>query len=128
LCRGSKFVLPATFSSCRLGGSCSYLLAILKRTLLFFLFYIYFLTVQEVRAHVSQAVAEQNKQQPTRSIGPMQNLSNLNFLTKSQSHLTNKGNSLLAIKKLTFLFWPPRKLNFLFSHQFYFTFSFDHFH
>jgi hypothetical protein len=38
------------------------------------------------------------------------------------------GNSLLAIKKLALLFWSLKKLNFFFDHQFYFAFSFGHFH
>jgi hypothetical protein len=62
-----------------LEAAAAYLLATLyvKQPLLFFLLFFLkiFLTVQEVR-HVSQAVAEENKQQPTRSIGPKQNLLN----------------------------------------------------
>jgi hypothetical protein len=67
------------FSSCHLGGSRSLsagnLVCKTATTFLSSFFKKIFLTVQEVR-HVSQAVAEENKQQPTRSIGPKQNLLN----------------------------------------------------
>jgi hypothetical protein len=38
-----------------------------------------------------------------------------------------RGNSFLIIKKFAFFFWPLKKVNFPFNHQFYFTFFFAHF-